>query len=145
MKGSCLCGAVCFEVSGEICSLYQCHCSLCQKQSGSTSNTATVVKSDDFAWLSNSTANITRWQKPTGFSSHFCKTCGSPVPNPLREHYYWIPMGLIEERKTHPTIDHHLNCKSKAGWDRIPETESMYEDMPDSLDAFLGNLMKKTK
>ena len=50
MKGSCNCGKVSFEISGDVAALYQCHCKLCQKQSGSTSNTATIVNESDFIW-----------------------------------------------------------------------------------------------
>ncbi len=38
MHGQCLCGAVKFEILGPLPKLYQCHCSLCRKQSGSASN-----------------------------------------------------------------------------------------------------------
>ena len=43
MQGKCLCGQVAFEILGAVPKLYQCHCSLCRKQGGSTSNTATIV------------------------------------------------------------------------------------------------------
>ncbi|MFT5594363.1 MAG: hypothetical protein ACI8SR_002752 [Oceanicoccus sp.] len=84
MKGTCNCGRVSFEVSEDIKKLYQCHCSLCQKQSGSTSNTAAIVGESDFKWLSG-LDSITHWKKDSGFTSDFCTTCGSPVPNRLRD------------------------------------------------------------
>ena len=43
MKGSCLCGGIEFEVTGLSGNIYQCHCTLCRKQGGSSSNTETVV------------------------------------------------------------------------------------------------------
>lgn len=49
MRAKCLCNAVEFEVSGPLPVLYQCHCALCLKQSGSTSNTATIVSLENFA------------------------------------------------------------------------------------------------
>ncbi|CAB9514817.1 expressed unknown protein [Seminavis robusta] len=149
MEGSCLCKAVTFRVDAHVSRLYQCHCSLCQKQSGSTSNTATIVKASDFRWLAGEDS-ITKWQRETGFSSHFCKTCGCPVPNPLRNTpYYWIPMGLIDANTDDSSLEKgaqvrvHLFCKSKASWDTIqPHTERMYDEFVDNIDSFIQDLMQ---
>lgn len=48
VKGECLCAEVKFEVDGELPDLYQCHCSLCRKATGSTANAATFVDSAEF-------------------------------------------------------------------------------------------------
>ncbi len=45
LTGSCLCGAVAFEVDGPIAGIGQCHCSLCRKVSGTASNAVFVVAS----------------------------------------------------------------------------------------------------
>lgn len=80
MKGVCNCGAVSFTVTGTMPRMYQCHCSLCQKQSGSASNASTIVKLSNFKWTSG-TDSIKQWKKESGFNSHFCHNCGSPTPN----------------------------------------------------------------
>ncbi|WP_248370754.1 GFA family protein [Vibrio cyclitrophicus] len=51
MKGSCLCGDIQFEVKGVKPSLYQCHCSVCRKSTGSSSNTAAIVNETEFNWI----------------------------------------------------------------------------------------------
>ncbi|BBI62572.1 hypothetical protein HSBAA_38780 [Vreelandella sulfidaeris] len=51
MKGECLCGEVAFEIEGELPNIYQCHCSLCRKATGSTANAATFVEEQNFRWL----------------------------------------------------------------------------------------------
>ncbi|WP_144393472.1 GFA family protein [Pleionea sediminis] len=141
MKGTCLCGTVKFVINTTVTGLYQCHCKLCQKQSGSTSNTATIVKEKDFEWLSGMNS-ITHWKKDTGFTSDFCSTCGCPVPNKLRDlKYYWIPMGLFDSQDI-PVIA-HLCCNSKAFWDALPAKGKKYEEMPDDLEDFISRLQKK--
>ena len=140
MKGSCNCGKVSFEISGDVAGLYQCHCKLCQKQSGSTSNTASIVNGSDFIWGSGADS-ITHWKKDSGFTSHFCTQCGCPVPNKLREsNYYWIPMGLVENFDIKITT--HLCCSSKANWDDISGTGIKHDGMPPDLDAFIKSLQK---
>jgi len=135
MEGSCNCGGVRFEVSGDIHSLYQCHCKLCQRQSGSTSNTATIVQKSTFSWVSG-TELISTWKKDTGFTAHFCSRCGSPVPNQLREmDYYWIPMGLVEECDA--KVVTHLCCDSMASWDATISGGEQYNDMPSELEGFV--------
>ena len=140
MKGSCNCGKVSFEVVGDLTGLYQCHCKLCQKQSGSTSNTATIVSDSDFKWCSG-VDSITHWKKDSGFTSHFCKQCGCPVPNKLREsNYYWIPMGLVENFDI--KIIAHLCCSSKANWDDISNSGIKHDEMPLDLDTFIRSFQK---
>ena len=84
MIGKCLCSAVQFKITGDVPNLYQCHCSLCRKQSGAASNAATLVHKDKFSWKSGED-KITRYKMEDGFTSYFCSICGSPVPNPLRD------------------------------------------------------------
>jgi hypothetical protein len=48
MRGSCLCGKIEFEVTSYPTKIYQCHCSLCRKHSGSSSNSSLVVEATSF-------------------------------------------------------------------------------------------------
>ena len=137
MQGKCLCGKVEFEVLGAMPKLYQCHCSLCRKQGGSSSNTATIVAAENFRWLTGQ-EHISSWVKDTGFRSDFCSTCGSPVPNPLRgTPYYWVPAGLLDDGQLE--IGAQLFVGSKAGWDAITAPGTQYETMPE-LSEFLALL-----
>jgi hypothetical protein len=130
MRGKCLCGLVEFEVLGSVPKLLQCHCSLCRKQGGSSSNTATFVSADNFRWLTGQ-ENISSWVKESGFRSDFCSTCGSPVPNPLRNTpNYWIPIGLFDNAKN-LKVEVHLFVGSKAQWDVIASQGTHYETMPE--------------
>jgi hypothetical protein len=141
MKGSCNCEKVNFEISNDVTGLYQCHCKLCQKQSGSTSNTACIVSASNFTWSSGENY-ITHWKKDSGFTSHFCNQCGSPVPNRLRDsEFYWIPMGLVENIDIKITA--HLCCSSKADWDLIQDNAIKYDDMPSDMDSFIKSFKKE--
>ena len=138
MLGRCLCGAVEFEITGALPDLYQCHCSLCRKQSGAASNAATIVQVSQFAWV-RGRDGIKSWIKNTGFRSDFCSECGSPVPNPLRDKpYYWVPAGLLDPTETTALIV-HLYIGSKADWEHEPAAGTKYEEMP-SLEQLLNEL-----
>ncbi len=129
LRGSCLCGEVCFEVAGPFPKLYQCHCSLCRKQGGSVSNTGLIAAADKFRWLSGE-EGIGTWQKSTGFRSHFCRTCGSTVPNPLRDTgFFWVPAGALDDAGS-LEIAAQLFLGSKFPWDRPPGNGLQHEEAP---------------
>lgn len=47
-KGSCLCGAVAYEIDGELGPIVYCHCSRCRKASGSAFAAVSPVAAADF-------------------------------------------------------------------------------------------------
>lgn len=74
IMGSCLCGAVSFEVAGPVPPPSVCHCNQCRKQSGHVWSSSyvpqerlTLTKSDDLKWFA-ATPSAKRG---------FCATCGS--------------------------------------------------------------------
>lgn len=138
MIGKCLCGAIQFETTGETSNLYQCHCSLCRKQSGSSANAATIIHESEFSWISG-LDRISYFKKDSGFTSNFCSTCGSPVPNQLRDSdKVWIPAGLLENEGSQKIVV-HICTGSKASWDEIPASTESVEGMPD-LEAHFRTL-----
>jgi hypothetical protein len=135
LRGKCLCGAVEFEVTGPTPKLYQCHCTLCRKQGGSSSNTATIVPLDSVRWLAGQDL-VSSYVKPTGFRSDFCSKCGSPVPNPLRStRYYWVPAGLFEGTEKLEVVV-HLYVDSRAPWDTAPLIGAQFDTMPEMREFF---------
>jgi hypothetical protein len=138
MKGQCLCGEVAFELREPIPAVYQCHCSLCRKQSGTYSNLAMAVNSRQFSWLSGQ-ACVTTYKRPTGFTSSFCSQCGSPVPNLIgRSDIMWIPVGLLETDAL-LNVKAHIFINSKSTSEAMPSSGQCYDTMPplDELVAFL--------
>ncbi len=142
MNGECLCGAVTFEIDGALPNLYQCHCSLCRKVTGSMANAATFVDQGNFRWVTGQD-NITSFQKATGYRSDFCRTCGSPVPNPLRStNLVWVPAGLLAG-DIESSVAVHLHVDSSARWARDMKSCTRYEAGPDSLDS-LNQALQRT-
>jgi len=138
LHGSCLCGRVRFEVAGPFPKLYQCHCSLCRKQGGSVSNTGFIVAMDKFHWLAGEDA-IGKWQRSTGFRSHFCQRCGATVPNPLRDTgYVWVPAGALDDAAS-LEIAVQLFTESKLDCDQ-PRTDGLQYETAPSLDELIGIL-----
>ena len=142
MEGHCLCQGVAFELAATRLRLYQCHCSLCRRQSGALSNTASIVPRADFRWLRGEALRRS-FQGDRGFRSDFCDCCGSPLPNPLRDlPFMWIPAGLLEDVPGLVLTD-HLCLDSRAAWDPglLPGMPGHgYGGLPPDLDAFIAYL-----
>jgi hypothetical protein len=143
MIGKCLCGGVEFEIADTIPNLYQCHCSQCRKQGGSASNSATIVNEKQFSWKFGENL-VTQFKDKTGFNSHFCSVCGSPVPNKLGDsELVWVPAGVLEDSEDLKIVV-HLYVGSKAHWEKISNTGIQYEEMP-SLEELNKTLQRTSR
>ncbi|MBT8458722.1 MAG: GFA family protein [Boseongicola sp.] len=72
MKGSCLCGAVSFRVTGRPRNTSACHCEQCRRQSGHVWSSA-QVDADQFS----STGSVQWYASSASAKRGFCKTCAS--------------------------------------------------------------------
>ena len=99
-RGSCLCGAVTFEVSVPLPAPDACHCSKCRKHSGhvfastDVPRAAVAIRGEDhIAWYTSS-------EKAR---RGFCRTCGSSLFwDPLFRDWIGVAMGAFDQ----PTETH---------------------------------------
>ncbi len=117
-KGSCLCGAVSFEVSTDLARADACHCSQCRKQTGhyfaSTNvprEALTVRGEDKIAWY-RSSEKVRRG---------FCSVCGSVLFwDPLERDWTSIAMGAIET-PTGTRLEMHIHVADKGDYYEIAD------------------------
>ena len=81
-KGACLCGAVRFEVEGELEAPDACHCSQCRRQSGHVWASTNVPRG---AIRIEGEDNVTWYRSSEKVRRGFCATCGSVL--------FWDPIG----------------------------------------------------
>ncbi len=120
--GSCLCGAVRFEVSGEFEHFYLCHCEYCRKDTGSAHAANLFSSTAALKWISGQD-QVRQFDLPaTRHSKCFCSTCGSALPmSQMNGQLLVVPAGsLNSEVSVRP--DAHIFVSSKAGWDDALET-----------------------
>lgn len=77
INGSCLCGAVKYEISGEVGDIVHCHCKTCRKAHGSAFSSVAAVQDDDFHLLSSD--SLKSYQSSSGKHRYFCSNCGSQI------------------------------------------------------------------
>lgn len=77
-KGSCLCGAVRYEIKSEPKAVSNCHCTMCQKQHGAAFATYGSVPKKDMIYLSGEPV-LTSYSSSAGITRRFCSVCGSNI------------------------------------------------------------------
>jgi len=77
-RGSCLCGDVKYEVTGELGDFGYCHCRSCQKASGSAHAANCPVRRTDFR-LTSGAEQLREFESSPGKRRVFCSRCGSPI------------------------------------------------------------------
>lgn len=77
LKGSCLCGAVTYEVTGEPQRFYHCHCTRCRKSSGAGHASNVIVTNASLVFTSGE-ALLKQFKVPEAkrFTRQFCCECG---------------------------------------------------------------------
>src|SRR5512146_3250228 len=78
LKGSCLCGAVRYELDGELGPISCCHCSMCRKAQGSAFATNAPVDAARFR-ITEGAASLRAYRSSPEKERVFCATCGSPL------------------------------------------------------------------
>jgi hypothetical protein len=123
-KGSCLCGAVKYEIRGNIGAAIYCHCSRCRKATATAFATNASVAAGDFFIIEGASA-LKAFESSPGVHRHFCSNCGSPVisrrdamPDVVR-----LRLGTLDTPMLAPPTAHYF-VASKAGWYEI------HDDLP---------------
>jgi hypothetical protein len=129
-RGSCLCGAVRFEVEGSFEHFFLCHCSYCRKDTGSAHGANLFSNTAKLTWLAGENQVATYHLPSTRHAKSFCKTCGSALPRlPTDGSALVVPAGSLESPVTmRPNA--HIFVASRADWDRELETVPMIERLP---------------
>ncbi|MFA7553437.1 MAG: GFA family protein [Spongiibacteraceae bacterium] len=130
-NGSCLCGEVQYEISGNLGIFQYCHCSRCRKFSGSAFAANLMVKPDQFRWLAGE-SKVAKFLPPETkhFATAFCQQCGSSLPwHSKSGKAVIVPAGTLNG---HPNIEpsNNIFCGSRAQWYKDPSELPDHDQLP---------------
>jgi len=112
-KGSCLCGAVTFEIEGELSAPDACHCSKCRKHSGHYFASTDVAR--DRLTIEGA-GNITWFQSSEKVRRGFCATCGSSLFwDPPHKDWIAVAMGAFDG-PTETRLNKHIFVADKGDY-----------------------------
>jgi hypothetical protein len=129
-SGSCLCGAVRFEIEGEFDSFYLCHCQHCRKDTGSAHGANLFSATATLQWLCGQD-KVSVYNLPNTRHRHcFCSICGSALPDlQMDATLLKVPAGSLDtDVPIRP--DAHIFVCSKASWDDALETIPKVAQLP---------------
>jgi len=116
--GGCLCGAVRYEARVSASENWYCHCSMCQKSSGSVVSTSAIVPK---ARLHMTTGDAKFYQSSEFVERGFCADCGSPMFfRPTNEDWISILSGTLDDPELAPP-EGHYGVESWISWLKIED------------------------
>ncbi len=130
-QGSCLCGDVAFEATGEPLFMLNCHCQRCRRARGAAFATNVFFKLENFRWTRGESL-LADYRLPEArfFGTSFCSQCGGEMPRVSRERgIVVIPAGALD---TAPPItpQRHIFVDYKAGWHQITDSLPQHAEGP---------------
>lgn len=116
--GSCLCGAVKFEVEGELPPPDACHCGQCRKTSGHYWASTDVKRS---ALKVDGESNVAWFRSSAKVQRGFCSTCGASLFwDPIDRDWIAVAMGAFDSpTRTH--IAKHIFVADKGDYYEIKD------------------------
>ncbi len=131
LKGSCLCGAVQYEVTGEPKRFYHCHCSRCRKATGTGHASNLFLEPAALKWLAGE-EHVRAFKVPEAkrFMNQFCEVCGSRLPRqPTGTATVVLPAGsLDDEAPIKPQA--RIFIGSRASWSCSDDEVPGFEELP---------------
>jgi len=126
-KGSCLCGAVTFEVDCELPGPDGCHCSKCRKHSGHFFASTDVPRS---SVRISGESNVTWFQSSQKARRGFCSVCGSSLFwDPVGRDWTGIAMGAFDT-PTGTSLALHIYTADKGDYYAIGDGAEQFEQVP---------------
>jgi hypothetical protein len=130
--GSCLCGAVKFELDGEFKKFFLCHCSRCRKTSGTAHCANLFAPGAILNWLSGEDKLSFYRLENTNFARTFCSVCGSNMPTDAKSRcLVVVPAGCLDT-DVDLTPQAHIFMDSKGNWDNTFNSLPTFDEMPTS-------------
>jgi hypothetical protein len=102
LTGSCLCGAVAYEVDAPLERIAHCHCRTCRKTHATAFSSVTAVPRERFHWTRGE-AVLAAYESSPGKFRRFCSRCGSHI---------------VAERTAQPVVMLRLGCLDTAVGER---------------------------
>ena len=131
ITGSCLCEKVTFQFTGPTKVFQYCHCSRCQKVTGSAHASNIIIAPEQFEWLTGE-ESVGRFELPEAkyFASSFCTNCGSSLPWVTQSGTaVVVPAGsLDDDPKVKP--QHNIFYSDKAPWFVNVDELVKYDELP---------------
>lgn len=121
LTGGCLCGGVRFTVAAPLVSAGYCHCTRCQRRTGTAASVSAMVAPGSFRIVEGADL-VTVYRPPDGFEKAFCSTCGSHLfsRSPTDHDRLAVRLGVFDDDPgIRPSYRQYVDYA--ASWEPIPD------------------------
>jgi len=130
-QGSCLCGAIAWELSGKPERVQNCHCSRCRRARSAAHATNAFYLCEQLRWLRGE-GEVKSYSLPGAkyFGQDFCGGCGSPVPRVVvATGRVVVPCGSLDSDPGMRPLG-HIFATGRAPWFEITDGLPQWEAYP---------------
>ena len=121
LRGGCLCGGVRFEIDQPLVSASYCHCTRCQRRTGTAASAQARLAPGSFRLVSGEDL-LRAFEPPDGFPKVFCSACGAALwsRHPHDDDIRSVRMGAFD---SDPGIrpSYRQFVVYAAAWEAIPD------------------------
>ena len=123
LSGRCLCGAVSYELTGDVIATAVCHCDHCQRQGGSAFSVNLVAHESQLSVSGTLKTYNEMGEKgdQVYVRRRFCPECGSPIVSELAlsEGIIAVKAGTLDDKTSvNPTVE--AWCVDRQSWVALP-------------------------
>jgi hypothetical protein len=121
LTGGCLCGGVRFEIDAPLVSASYCHCTRCQRRTGTASSAQARIAPGSLRIVSGEEL-VRFYQPPDGFAKAFCTNCGGALFSrpPNAQEVSGVRLGTFD-RDPGIRPQHRQYVDYAAVWEPIPD------------------------
>lgn len=132
IEGGCQCGNLRYRVTEVPVTCYACHCTLCQKQSGSAFGSSLQVPADGVDLSGPSEVYLRKGGSGQTMVCVFCPSCGGSVVHRRQGgNVVVIKPGTLDDRSWLVPAG-HIFTATKQPWVKLGEADGLlFEDVPD--------------
>jgi hypothetical protein len=120
LTGQCGCGAVAFEVTEPLQSATYCHCTRCQRRTGTAASASARVAADSFR-ITRGEDRLRAWKPEGGSEKWFCGDCGAALfsRNPADPERVGVRLGAFDsDPGVRPSARQYVAYA--AAWESLP-------------------------
>jgi hypothetical protein len=121
LAGSCLCGGVRFEVATPLGRAGYCHCTRCQRRTGTAASAQVRVSPGSVRVLAGEEL-LRGWRPPRGFAKEFCGECGAHLwsRDPETAEIFSVRMAAFDtDPGVRPSFRQFVDFA--AAWEPVPD------------------------
>ncbi|MFT4560575.1 MAG: hypothetical protein ACI9BW_000309 [Gammaproteobacteria bacterium] len=130
LSGGCVCGQVRYELKDGPLFVHACHCSDCQRATGSAFVVNLGVASSDFV-IEGKTSTVTNpTPSGSGYDAHFCPNCATVLWS--KYHFIDLPIlalrgGTLDDPNLAPPT-YHVHTRRKQSWVVLPNDTQIFDE-----------------